>query len=248
MYRYGLQKMINHNVSYWWNLSGNCIFVLLYRMDLNCWKGSWFRNFRLPCESKSAIFQSTLTPFALFPYCSKGLPGKCIWFKESGGGVSEELSCKGKPYKIVLRIFPPPTAEASNLWQGADFYFFYVTFHSAPFGLREYLCDSSYSGVHAQNARDSLYFYRRPTTILALIIVQSLMWKWFVAGRWSPSPVVEQRWWIMRRGRQLFTWIHPQSELYPSEIHFQVLEVLKEQAATLTGDRVIVLQDKLKKK
>lgn len=148
MYRYGLQKMTNHNLSYWWNLSGNCIFVLLYRMDLNCWKGSclWgFRNFRLPCESKSAIFQGTLTPFALFPYCSKGLPGKCIWFKESGGGVSEELSCKGKPYKIVLRIFSPPTAEASNLWQGADFYFFYVTFHSAPFGLREYLCDSSYS-------------------------------------------------------------------------------------------------------
>lgn len=209
------KKNTNHNVSYWWSLSGNCVFVLLYGMELNCWKGNclWgFRNFRLPCESKPAIFQGTLTPFALFPYCSKGLPGKCIWFKESGGGVSEELSCKGKPHKIVLRIFFPPHSRGIQSLTRSRFLFF--------------LCHISQRSLWPQGVFmwqcDLLYLYSRLTTILALIIVQSLKWKWFVAGWWSPSPVVEQRWWIMRRGRQLPTWIHPQSELYSSEIHFQV--------------------------
>lgn len=43
------------------------VFLCCWKIEVNFWKSSGFTNFRLPCENKSAIFQSTLTPFALFP-------------------------------------------------------------------------------------------------------------------------------------------------------------------------------------
>lgn len=81
-------------------------------------------------------------------------------------------------------------------------------------------------------------------------MVRSLMWKWFVAGWWSPSPVVQQRRWIMRGGRQAALHLSPCTvKVICVRNTFSGLKVLKMQTAPLlTRDRVIVLEDRMKKK
>lgn len=85
--------------------------------------------------------------------------------------MSEELSRKRKPHKAVWRIFFL-AAEASNLWQGADFYFFYVTFYDSLFRLRVFMWQFSFWRAHT---RGPLYFYRLLIAIFVLIMAQSLM-------------------------------------------------------------------------
>lgn len=97
-----------------------------------------FRNFRLPCETKSAIFQGTLTPFALFPDCSKSLPGKMLLIQRVWGPSVRRTILQRKKINC-FKDFLSQQLRQPIFDKEQIFVFFYVTFHSAPFGLGEYL-------------------------------------------------------------------------------------------------------------
>lgn len=71
------------------------------------------------------------------------------WIQSLGAECQKNYPEKGNLIKMVLRIFFSPTAEASHLWQGADFFF---------------LCHVSQLSLWPQRAFMRQFFLRRAHT------------------------------------------------------------------------------------